>query len=73
MSSFTFEDIALNKKQSSTVRKFLTQKETSNMWKYIDSLNLPISNSLETELIFTHRGAFIRNWKHNKYDSRSKN
>ena len=68
-----FEDFTLNEEQSFKAKSLFSKRKMNDLWKYIDSLKLPLPKSSETELICGHKNTFIRAWKSNKYDSRPKN
>lgn len=62
MNSSLFHDIALDSNQSSIVKKYFLKKKMSQMWDYIDSLNLKVPKNFETEIVCTNKSVSVRVW-----------
>lgn len=58
----SFKDFDLNQKQGLVVKKFFSQKKMTHLWEYVDSLNLPLSNGKEVEVICGHKNVSVRVW-----------
>ena len=61
-----YKDFKLNARQSKVINKYFSTKDYTNMWNYLNSLNLNLPKGEKTEIVPSFEGVTIRVYKPRK-------
>lgn len=61
-----YKDFKLNSRQSKVINKYFSTKDYTNMWNYLNSLNLNLPKGEKTEIVPSFEGVTIRVYKPRK-------